>query len=170
MIANSANKKQLTIDTSFDDPQHLTQVSPSQKIQPTPRHTPTYCSRHDSVLKTIIIALLAVFNVVSLSIDMHFNQYWIATSLIHRATTFCCYVFVIMTTDLDEISNIKHSTNQKIVFCRFISYCDWIIAFLELAEGFLMTIMHILNYGLFNSHLLYITGKFILYIYMLKNV
>lgn len=159
MIANTMNKKQLTVNTSFDEAPPIS-----------PIRTPTYCARHDSLLKTIMIALLAVFNVVSLSLDMYFNQSWAATSIIHRASTFCCYVFVIITTDLDEISNIKHSTNEKIVFCRFISYCDWIIAFLELAEGLLLTIIHILNSGLFNSYLFYMTGKFIVYIYILKNV
>jgi hypothetical protein len=84
---------------------------------------------------------------------------------------FICYAFVITTTDLDEFLN-KHTTNEKILVCRFIGNCDWIMAFIEIAEGLIRCLCHFIIYGeLLSPYLFYTSiGKFILYVYLLRNV
>ena len=159
-------RKQLIIDTSFDNQPPIMQEA---AIQP---KTPEYCTRQDYILKIVSVFLLAAFYAGSLTINVWFNPLWAATSILHQIITFSCYAYVIMTTDLDEILNIKHSTNEKLVFCRFVSYCDWIIAFMEIAEGLLRCLDYFIKYGgLLNSYILYSSiAKFILYVYLLRNV
>jgi hypothetical protein len=182
MSVSTINKKQLTVDTSFVENDHEIEYEKQQQ-QPRPimatnqpttptRIVPAYCVSRDNTLKLIAVSLFAVFNAISLTLDWYFTPYWIATNIIRRVSMFICYAFVIVTTDLDEILNIKHSTNEKIVFCRFVSYCDWIIAFIEIAEGLLSCIEHFVNYGgLLSPYTLYTSiSKFILYVYILKNI
>jgi len=157
-------RKQLTIDTSFGEEMVVAKPSPSK--------IPQYCLKHDYTLKIIFISMLAAFYIASLTMTWLFSPMWASTSLIHRIMTFSCYSFVIMTTDMDEILNHKHSTNEKLVFCRFVSYCDWIIAFMEIAEGLLRCLGHFVQYGgLLSPYILYSSiAKFILYVYLLQNV
>lgn len=154
-------RKRLTIDTSFDIEENQPRIT-----------TPQYCTRQDYILKLISISLLATFYAVSLTISWWFSPMWATISLIHRIMTFCCYAFVIMSTDLDEILNIKHSKNEKLVFCRFVSYCDWVITFIEVAEGLLLCIENFIKHGsLLSPYILYSSiAKFILYVYLLRNV
>jgi len=141
-------------------------------IVASPRIVPAYCVRRDNTLKLIAVSLFAIFNAISLTIDWNFNPYWITTIIIRRAIMFICYAFVIVTTDLDEILNIKHSTNKKLMFCKFVSYCDWIVEFIEIADGLLRCIDYFVNYGgVLSPYILYASiSKFILYAYVLKNV
>ena len=157
-------RKQLTIDTTFDNEDAVIQSSPSK--------IPKYCLKHDYTLKIISICLLAAFYAVSLTITWLFSPMWATTSLIHRIMTFSCYAYVIMTTDMDEILNIKNSTNEKLVICRFVSYCDWIIAFVEIAEGLLRCLDYFVQYGgLLSPYILCSSiAKFVLYVYLLRNV
>ena len=153
-------RKQLTIDTSFDTD---VVISPSK--------VPSYCLKHDYTLKIITICLLATFYIPSLTITWLFSPMW-ASIIMLRIMTFVCYSFVIMTTDMDDILNINHSTNKKLVFCRFVRYYDWIIAFIESAEGLLRCLEHFIQYGgLLSPCLLYSSiAKFVLYVYLLQNV
>jgi hypothetical protein len=157
-------RKQLTIDTSLDYETH--------RMSPNKNAAPQYCLKQDFLLKVISILLLAAFYIASLTITWLFSPMWATTSLIHRIMTFSCYSFVIVTTDLDEILNIKHSTNEKLVICRFVSYCDWIIAFVEIAEGLLRCLQYFIQYGgLLSPFVLYSSiVKFVLYVYLLRNV
>lgn len=157
-------RKQLTIDTSLD-------YEP-QRMSPNKNAAPQYCLKQDFLLKVISILLLAAFYIASLTITWLFSPMWATTSLIHRIMTFSCYSFVIITTDLDEILNIKHSTNEKLVICRFVSYCDWIIAFVEIAEGLLRCLQYFIQYGGLLSPFVFYSSiaKFVLYVYLLRNV
>jgi hypothetical protein len=155
-------RKQLTIDTTFDEDLVVT-----NKVT-----TPEYCTRHDYVLKIVSICLLASFYIASLTMTWMFSPMWATTSLIHRIMSFSCYTFVILTTDMDEILNIRHSTNEKLVICRFVSYCDWIIAFIEITEGLLQCLIHFIQYGSLLSPYIFCSSiaKFVLYVYLLRNV
>jgi hypothetical protein len=178
MAVSTINKKQLTVDTSCieyepqqQQQQHRLIVATNQPTTPT-RIVPAYCVRRDNTLKLIAVSLFAIFNAISLTLDWYFNPYWITPIIIRRAIMFICYAFVIVTTDLDEILNIKHSTNEKIVFCKFVSYCDWIVEFIEIADGLLRCIDYFVNYGgVLSPYILYTSiSKFILYAYVFKNV
>jgi hypothetical protein len=155
-------RKQLTIDTTFDEDLVVT-----NKVT-----TPQYCTRCDYILKIVSIFLLASFYTASLTITWMYSPMWATTSLMHRIISFSCYAFVIMTTDMDEVLNIRHSTNEKLVICRFVSYCDWIIAFLEIAEGLLQSLIHFIEYGGLLSPYIFCSSiaKFVLYVYILRNV
>ena len=169
----SINKKQLTIDTSFDESEIYETRTPvmTPVMTTVTRIVPTYCSRRDNLLKLTIISLFAVCNVISLVIVWHFNPSRFTINSIHQLAVFICYAFVITTTDLDEFLN-KHTNNEKILVCRFIGDCDWIMAFIEIAEGLIRCLDHFITYGgLLSPYLFYTSiGKFILYVYLLKNV
>lgn len=179
MTVSTINKKQLTVDTSREE--NDTEYEPQQQQpiiainQPTtpPRIVPAYCVKHDALLKTIMVGLLALLNAFPLVMDWYFNPYCGAINTFRRMATFCCYTLVIITTDLDDILNSKQSSTSKKMFCRVIGYCDWTIAFIEIAEGLLRCLEHFVIYGaLLSPYILYASiSKFILYVYvLLKNV
>jgi hypothetical protein len=174
MTASTINKRQLTIDTSceIDDEYEPRQLVPPPPPPPmAPRIVPTYCSRRDNLLKHTIISMLAMLNIISLLLVWHFNPSRFTINIIHQVAVFICYAFVITTTDLDEFLN-KHTTNEKILVCRFIGNCDWIMTFIEIAEGLIRCLDHFITYGeLLSPYLFYTSiGKFILYVYLLRNV
>jgi len=186
MTVSTINKKQLTVDTSFVENENETEYEPQQYrrlmmatneqvIQPTtpPRIVPAYCARRDGVIKIVMVCLLALLNAFPLVMDWYFNPVGVAINTFRRMATFCCYTLVIITTDLDDILNSKQSTTtSKKLFCRFIGYCDWIIAFVEIAEGLLHCLEHFVIYGeLLSPYILYASiNKIILYVYVLKNI
>ena len=98
-------RKQLTIDTSFDEEMVVAKPSPSK--------IPQYCLKHYYTLKIIFISMLAAFYIASLTMTWLFSPMWASTSLIHRIMTFSCYSFVIMTTDMDEILNLVEGPKQS---------------------------------------------------------
>lgn len=158
-------QKQLTVDTTFEDEMAI-------RRPVTPTSIPKYCAKQDYLLKMIAIAVSITFYAGSMIINWLFSPLWSTTTLIHQMLTCSFYTFVILTTDMDEILNIKHSKDEKLVFCRFISYCDWILAFVEIAEGLLMCLDYFIQHGgIVNQYLLYSSiAKFVLYVYMIRNV
>ena len=186
MTVSTINKKQLTVDTSFVENENGIEYEPRRQQQqqqprlimatnqPTtpPRIVPAYCAIRDDVIKIVMVGLLALLNAIPLVMDWYFNPVGVATNTFRRMATFCCYTLVIITTDLDDILNSKQLSTSKKLFCRFIGYCDWIIAFVEIAEGLLRCLEHFVIYGeLLSPYILYASiNKIILYVYVLKNI
>ena len=181
MTVSTFNKKRLTVDTSFvenvngieyEPPQQQQQQQPIIATTTPPRIVPSYCIRHDALLKTIMVGLLALLNAIPLVLDWYFNPYWVAINIFRRIATFCCYTLVIIITDLDELLNSKPSTTSKKMVWSVIGYCDWIIATVEIAEGLLTCLEHFVIYGaLLSPYILYASiSKIILYVYILKNI
>jgi len=178
MTANSINKKQLTVDTSdicvnaIVDTRFI-QYDQDYQTQtrdvPQTRHAPTYCAKHDILLKTIAIIVLTLMSGASVLFDWLFSPLWSPITLVRKTITFSYYISVIISMEWDDIMNKKCRISEKKLFYEFVSRCDWIISIIEIAEGLIRCYAYFINCGeLWSPYILYTSVcKIILYAYLL---
>ena len=182
MTANSINKKQLTVDTSGDNEGDNEGVNEGVNaivvdtwfIQetrhvPQTRRAPTYCVKHDILLKTIAFVVLALMSGGNVILDWLFSPFWSPITLIRKTITFTYYAYVIVTMKWDDLMNRGYSNSEKILFYEFVSACDWVISIIEIADGLIRCYAYFINCGeLWSPYILYSSlCKIILYVYLL---
>ena len=188
MTAISINKKQLTVDTSDisegayegvyeganEGANAIVDTRSIQHVQTTNqtpiRHPPTYCVKHDTLLKTIAIVVLTLMSGGNFILDWLFSPFWSSITAIRKTITFSYYAYVIVTMEWDDIMNRKCRISEKILFYEFVSNCDWVISIIEIAEGLIRCYGYFIICGeLWSPYILYSSVcKIILYVYLLN--
>ena len=172
-------RKQLTVNTFLEEEEEVVIYQPT-RVQPIqePDQTfvsnyreETYCKRNDTLIKCVIIAMGLLILGFQLGVDWWFEipyfQYKIAMwVLIHL-----CYVGIIITSNMDDICNIKKSTNKNMVFCRAVGYLDWGVAYFNVTNTIILSVAQLVQVGeIMNPSVLYVSVfKLVLYIVIMYN-
>ena len=155
----SYNRKQLTIDTVFEDLNALEHpdispiIQPRQEVQAQaqaqslPFRLEPFCKKNDKLLKIIIVVLCLLTLLVQNTIDWYFEIPQFRFKAETQFIIHLSYAVIVINSDMNDICNIRKSTTKVMAFCKVINYLEWSIAYINALNALLLSFEQFIQYG-----------------------
>ena len=176
----SYNRKQLTIDTVFEEEEVLNAlerpyVSPiirqAQENPQVQQRQSSFCKKNDRLLKIITIVMCLLMLLVQTTVDWYFEIPYFRFKAEVQFIIHASYAFVVINSDMNDICNIKNSTTKVMAFCKYVNYLEWIVAYVNALNALLLSFEQFIQYGAIMHPPMVCASivKIIIYILIMRN-
>lgn len=173
----SYNRKQLTIDTVFEEDlnalEHtpIIQIRQEEEDQSRPFRLEPFCKKNDNFLKIITIVLCLLLLLVQTTVDWYFEIPYFRFKAEVQFIIHASYAFVVINSDMNDICNIKNSTTKVMAFCKYVNYLEWIVAYVNALNALLLSFEQFIQYGAIMHPPMVCASivKIIIYVLVMRN-